>query len=77
MIDRKALAIRRHKGLRQCKRWGIGPDHFTPVFIGRVGTTPVPCSCSMCGNPRRFAKGKQRLTIQERRALRNMLDDCN
>ena len=25
------------------------------------------CSCSMCGNPRRHAKGKDKLTIQEKR----------
>lgn len=26
------------------------------------------CSCSSCGNPRRYAKGADRLSIQERRA---------
>ncbi len=26
------------------------------------------CSCPMCGNPRHHAKGKGRLTLQERRA---------
>jgi hypothetical protein len=25
------------------------------------------CSCSMCGNPRRHFKGKDRITIQERK----------
>lgn len=74
MIDREALAIRHRKGLRQCKRWRIGPDWLTPVFIGRAGTTPVPCSCSMCGNPRHTGKGKDRLTLQERRALLNRDD---
>lgn len=76
MIDRKALAIRRRKGLRQCKRWGISQDWLTPVFIGRAGTTPVPCSCPMCGNPRRTAKGKERLTMQERKALLIRDDEC-
>lgn len=77
MINRKALTIRRRKGLRQCKRWGIGQEWLTPVFIGRAGTTPVPCSCYMCGNPRRIGKGKQRLTIQERKALQNTSDLCD
>ena len=27
------------------------------------------CSCWMCGNPRRYFKGKYQQTIQERRAL--------
>ena len=25
------------------------------------------CSCAICGNPRRYAKGQERFTIQERR----------
>ncbi len=75
MIDRKALAIRRRKGLRQCKRWQISADWLTPVFIGRAGITPVPCSCFMCGNPRRTGKGKERLTIQERRGLQCVQDE--
>ncbi len=74
MINRRALAIRRRKGLRQCRRWSIGADFLTPRFIGRAGTTPVPCSCFMCGNPRRKAKGKERLTMQERKALIAMHD---
>lgn len=37
--------------------------------LGSVVDTPTPCSCAMCGNPRRFGKGGAmgvRLTIQER-----------
>lgn len=69
MIDRRALAIRRRKGIRQCRRWQIELDSVSPGFVGRAGTSPVPCSCFMCGNPRRKAKGKERLTMQERKAL--------
>lgn len=32
------------------------------------------CSCSMCGNPRKHIKGKERLTIQERRFLEQEQD---
>ena len=68
MIDRSALAIRRRKGIRQLKRWSC--REITPRYIGRAGTTPVPCSCWMCGNPRHKMKGKkERLTIQEQREL--------
>lgn len=39
----------------------------------RLVDTPTPCSCDMCGNPRRrktrWHKGALRLTVQERRAL--------
>ena len=31
--------------------------------------TRTPCSCAMCGNPRRHYKGVQRLTPQERRQM--------
>lgn len=36
--------------------------------LGRLCSTPAPCSCFMCGNPRKYAKGKERLTVQELRA---------
>jgi hypothetical protein len=32
---------------------------------GQVVDTPTPCSCCMCGNPRKFSGEK---TLQERRA---------
>jgi hypothetical protein len=68
MISRKALEIRHRKGLRQCKeRWRYERQWMTPRAIGIAGTTPVPCSCSMCGNYRRTLKGKDKLTMQERR----------
>jgi hypothetical protein len=68
MINRKALDIRRRKGLRQCKeRWQYEKEWLTPRRIGRAGVTPVPCSCLMCGNHRRTLKGADKLTMQERR----------
>jgi hypothetical protein len=69
MIDRKALEIRHRKGVRQLQRWMYRPESITADNIGFAGTTPVPCSCFMCGNYRRTQKGKKRLTLQERRAL--------
>jgi hypothetical protein len=69
MIDRKALEIRHRKGLRQCKeRWQYEDKWLTPRAIGKAGVTPVPCSCPMCGNPRRNYRGKHALTIQELKA---------
>jgi len=68
------LPFARRKGLRQCRRWSISGQFLTPRFIGRAGVTPVPCSCFMCGNPRRKAKGKERLTMQERKGLVAMKD---
>ena len=38
-------------------------------FIGRMAATPHPCSCRGCGNPRKQSKGKERMTMQERRLI--------
>jgi len=37
----------------------------------KLRDTKVPCSCSMCGNPRKFLKGEEKLTIQERKSNEN------
>ena len=72
MIDRRSLETRKRKGLQQMRRWGLeisSENKKCPGYIGRAGTTPVPCSCYMCGNPRRKFKGKNSLTLQELKAL--------
>lgn len=38
-----------------------------PKVIARFREQPKLCSCWMCGNPRRYEKGKARLTRQELR----------
>ena len=40
-----------------------------PKRIGMMAHTPHGCSCRMCGNPRKHEKGKDRLTIQERKHI--------
>ena len=62
MIDREALRIRRKRGIIMARRYR---NQLTPRNIGLLGTTPRPCSCWMCGNPRRYF-GQP--TMQERRA---------
>jgi hypothetical protein len=40
----------------------------TKKVIGRLAAVHgAACSCQMCGNPRRYAKGKGKITMQERR----------
>ncbi len=73
MINRTTLQIRYRKGLRQCHRWHR--HEISRRDIGRAGTTRVPCSCFMCGNPRRKFKGDDALTIQERKAALMDKDD--
>ena len=45
----------------------------------KLRRTRVPCSCYMCGNPRRHWKGKDRLTLADKRQndiARNQIDSA-
>ncbi|MCM1513045.1 MAG: hypothetical protein NC112_08080 [Oxalobacter formigenes] len=57
------ISVRRHHKRRIRKKRA----HYCNGHIGKFVETPKMCSCWMCGNPRRYAKGKEQLTIQERR----------
>ena len=58
-------AIRRHHLARmRAKAFRLYPDK--PKAATYADHLAV-CSCWMCGNPRRHAKGTERLTLQERR----------
>ena len=62
-------AMRRHHAARlkhaRGHHWGRDIRH-EPKLLGKVVDTPTPCSCWMCGNPRRYFK---ELTRQELRAI--------
>ena len=81
----------RHEQLKRMKQkvrripWvgKAGEKFVTPRYIGHMASTHgKPCSCYMCGNPRKFAKGGSmhgtwsggRLTIQEQRAAQEDLN---
>ena len=68
MLNREDIARRKRLGLRMCRLRQYEEAWITPRAVGKAGRTRVPCSCAMCGNPRRNRKGKDRLTIQERRS---------
>lgn len=62
----KNRAKRRIKSQYHYDPFGFGnPRLKDPKVIGKLANTPCPCSCEMCGNPRRHFKDK--LTIQEKR----------
>ncbi len=77
--ERRQRATRTKARVRHyfaCDANGPGPDRkprptTDPAWIGKVARTRHACSCMGCVNPRRRAIGnsKDRLTIQERRAL--------
>lgn len=58
-LDRSDLArsIRRHHRSRLLKRRRLYYfGHLDERQISKLVDTPTPCSCWMCGNPRRFDK---------------------
>lgn len=62
-------ALRRHHvaRLKAARRFHWGQDiRHDAKSIGKVVDTPCPCSCWICGNPRRHLK---ELTRQECRAI--------
>ncbi len=69
--DGRSMAERRHQTKRiKAKRSKYVVAHFAQDErkLGLLFATPASCSCRMCGNQRRHAKGKERLTRQELRA---------
>jgi len=86
MYKDTARAMRRHHYARlkntRRQHWGYGQQGFrsdchheivemSPAQAGMVTRTPTPCSCHMCGNPRKkeWLNAKDCLTMQERKAL--------
>ena len=54
--------------------WCVGSE-----YEKKLRRTRVPCSCYMCGNPRRHWKGKDRLTLADKRQndiARNQIDSA-
>lgn len=87
--DRKRLKKKRqfHWGYGYKRTWYLKPpedirgntiDYMSPKIAGMVITTPHPCSCAMCGNPRRTLAGDLgELSIQEIRALDDFHDQLD
>lgn len=71
MIDTISRANRRHHIARIKARCRMRstllavPARVTARHVGMLAMTRVPCSCWMCGNPRRYLGER---TVQERRA---------
>jgi hypothetical protein len=48
--------------------WGMRDLADDEKEVGKKANTPQGCSCRACGNPRKHEKGKDSLTMQERKA---------
>ncbi len=79
MCKDMSRALRRHHRERLKKNrknyWGYGQQgwrtaetEMSEATAGIVINTPTPCSCWMCGNPR---KAWCEITMQEKKALDN------
>ncbi|WP_156901910.1 hypothetical protein [Azohydromonas australica] len=75
-------AVRRHhvERIKKARRsyWGMGTRAENPPDsrrLGIVASTAAPCSCAMCGNPRRYWKTKDALTVQEQRWFQDRLQN--
>ncbi len=63
-----SIELKRHHRdrLKKNRRFHWGRDLLhEEKNLSKAIDTPCPCSCFMCGNPRRYFKA---LTMQERRA---------
>jgi hypothetical protein len=67
--ERRERMAREKKKARKFLRevWQDDALAADDAYVGKRAATRVPCSCPMCGNPRRHGKS-ERLTLQERRA---------
>jgi hypothetical protein len=76
MIGSRRYHYNRLKKQRQFY-YGRGDRAFTyimtPRQLGMVATTPHPCSCRCCGNPRKHEK---EITRQEKVNLLNYKEQC-
>ena len=74
-MRRTKRVLRRHHRERlknkRKKYWGyetdFNPEKMDERTLGMIARTATPCSCWQCKNPRRVFKGKDKLTIQERK----------
>lgn len=65
MDNQRAIRRTHTERLRRARRKWWGRD-LTDDEKARVVDTPTPCSCWMCGNPRKYFGER---TIQERKAI--------
>lgn len=89
----KTRAVRKHhdkriflKRLHQCRtnfcRWSVGWEELSLETLRlrarKMASTPHPCSCMMCGNPRRWAGNEVNArTFQEIRSRHDFHDQLS
>jgi hypothetical protein len=70
----RSRSVRRHHERRlksRTRAYFSGIARHNPRVAGKLAHCRTPCSCWMCGNPRRYSG---EVTLQERRAALTALD---
>lgn len=71
---RQAKEIAKQRGYDSA----LGKEEPSDKVIGKIAASHgAECSCWMCGNPRRFSKGKEKLTFQERQHSEDGKEELN
>lgn len=70
--ERKAKNAAKHK-----LNFSLEGFNNDPKIVGRFAHTPAPYSCAMCGNHRHHLKGKERLSISERKSDIDFKEELN
>lgn len=71
MVEAEKRSVRRHHAgrLKKSRHHHWGRDISSEAKrLGQVVDTPTPCSCYMCGNPRKYFNEK---TVQECRLFQD------
>jgi hypothetical protein len=72
-MEVKPRSLRRHHYQRlKDKRKNYFGGSLSDLQAAMLASTATPCSCFMCGNPRRYLNER---SIQERRLIDNWLID--
>lgn len=60
-----ALQEGRRKAKKVIATWECAGTKWEKILV----RTRKPCSCPMCGNPRRYAKGEEKLMCRDKRLM--------
>ena len=77
MENHSKRAIRRHHRERLITKRKKVIWWAKDAYSGRLANTPCPCSCWMCGNPRKYYKmtWEASRTIQERKHYQESINE--
>jgi hypothetical protein len=61
--------------IKHCQHNWLADAHNPKRKLGLFARTPVPCSCTMCGNPRRHFKDRTLQELKADAAFRSQIEE--